>query len=185
MKSVAILPSLVARGTVVLAISTLAGCTATGTTVESTAPFPPSVTVPAALALEGEWASESISAAEMRAVVLNAGFTPADAEGVVGKVSDFEFTLHFEDGQYELLSTWDGKDMGVVEGGAYRLVEDDRLRLGTGESGDSYTFAIDLQAEQFTLTLLKTTESGTAEEKYTHSYFTTAFYTGHPFTKTA
>ena len=121
----------------------------------------------------------------MRAVILEAGFTRSDAEGVVGKINDFEFTLRFEDGQYELRSSWDGKEVGVIEAGAYRLVEEDRLRLDTGASGDTFTFAIDLQAEQFTLTLLSTTDSGTAEEKYTHSYFTTAFFTGHPFTKTA
>jgi hypothetical protein len=121
----------------------------------------------------------------MRTVVLDAGFTPRDAEEVLGETHTFEFTLRFDGGRYALLSSWDGKDVGELESGTYRLVGDDRLRLGTGASGDSYTFAIDLQAKQFTLRLLSTTESGTAEDKYKHSYFTTAFYTGHPFTKTA
>jgi hypothetical protein len=43
-------------------------------------------------------------------------------------------------------------------------------------------FTFDLQGEHLTPALLSTTENGTAEDKYKHSYYTTAFYTGHPFT---
>jgi hypothetical protein len=135
--------------------------------------------------LEGEWASDSIAAADMRAVVLDAGFTRRDADEVLGETRIFEFTLRFEDGRYALLSSWDGKDVGELEGGTYRVIGNDRLRLGTGASGDSYLFALDLQGQQLTLKLLSTTETGTPEDKYKHSYFTTALYTGHPFAKTA
>jgi hypothetical protein len=112
--------------------------TASSTTSATGAPVSP---------LEGDWASGSIAAADMRAVVLDAGFTRRDADEVLGETHIFEFTLRFEGGRYALLSSWDGKDVGDLEGGTYRLIEDARLRLGTGASGDSYTFAIDLQAE--------------------------------------
>ena len=71
--------------------------------------------------------------------------------------------------------------MGVLEAGGYRLFEGDRLLLDTGDIGDTFLFALDLDDDRFTLRLIRTTENGTAENKYVHSYFTTAFFTGHPF----
>ena len=144
-----------------------------------------SVTGEPASRLEGDWASDSIPAADIRAVVLDAGFTRKDAEQVLGETRIFEFTLRFEGGGFALLSSWDGEDMGELESGPYRLIEGDRLRLGIGDTGDSLLFEFHLQGEQLTLRLLRNAEAGTAEDKYTHSYFTTAFYTGHSFTKTA
>ncbi len=136
-------------------------------------------------ALEGTWETDTITAAEIRAVVLDAGFKREDAAGVIAGTRTFRFALTFEDGRYELSSDWDGEDVGVLEGGGYRLRADDRLLLDTGDIGDSYLFALRLQGDRFTLELIRSTESGTAEEKYTHSYFTTAFFTGHPFTRSS
>ena len=133
--------------------------------------------------LKGEWASEPVPAADMLGVILEAGFTRKDAEQVLGEIRSFEFTLRFEDGQYALLSAWDGEDVGEVERGPYRL-EGDRLSLGVSGTGDANVFALNLQGDHFTLELLANSENGTVEEKYMHSYFTTAFYTGHVFTKT-
>ncbi len=145
----------------------------------------PSVTGPPASPLEGDWVSDSIAAADIRAVILDAGFTRKDAEQVLGETRSFEFTLRFEGGRFALLSSWDGEDVGELESGPYRVVEDDRLHLGIGDTGDSLLFALELQGEELTLRLLRSAEAGTAEDKYTHSYFTTAFYTGHAFTRSA
>ena len=88
-----------------------------------------------------------------------------------------------ENGGYELHSSWDGENVGVLEAGGYRLSEDDRLLLDTGDIGDTFLFALDLEDDRFTLRLIRTAENGTAEDKYAHSYFTTAFFTGHPFVR--
>jgi hypothetical protein len=176
------------RVLVLLAICSAAvGCASSVENNPAAVPTPssPSISGAQVSPLEGEWMSGPIEAAEVRAVVLDAGFTRRDADEVLGETRIFEFTLRFEDGSYALLSSWDGKDVGQLEGGTYRLIENDRLRLGTGASGDVYLFEFDLQGERLTLVLLSTTETGTAEDKYKHSYYTTAFYTGHPFTKTA
>jgi hypothetical protein len=140
-----------------------------------------SVSVDSALPLEGAWVSDTITAAEIRAVVLDAGFTREDAAQVIGGTRTFAFELRFEEAGYELHSSWDGEDVGVLEAGGYRLAEDDRLLLDTGDIGDTFLFALDLDGDRFTLTLIRTTENGTAEDKYVHSYFTTAFFTDHPF----
>ena len=142
-------------------------------TTVSASPNPP--------ALAGAWVTDTITAAEIRAVVLDAGFTREDAAQVIGRTRTFTFELRFEDGAYELHSSWDGEDVGVLEAGGYRLFEGDRLLLDTGDIGDTFLFALDLDDDRFTLRLIRTTENGTAENKYVHSYFTTAFFTGHPF----
>ena len=116
-------------------------------------------------------------------MVLEAGFTRQDAAQVIGGTRTFTFELRFEDGGYELHSSWDGEDVGVLEAGGYRRTGDDRLQLDTGEIGDTFQFALDLSGGRFTLRLIHSTENGTAENKYMHSYFTTAFFTGHPFTR--
>ena len=133
--------------------------------------------------LEGTWETGTVPAAEIRAVVLEAGFTRRDAAQVIGPTRAFTFELRFEDGGYELLSSWDDEDVGVLEAGGYRLTEDNQLLLDTGDLGDSFLFALDLRGDRFTLQLIRTTENGTPEDKYTHSYFTTAFFTGHAFTR--
>ena len=165
--------------------STACGSSVENGTAVSISPSATSVTGVPASPLEGEWVSNSIPAADIRAVVLRAGFTRKDAEQVLGETLDFVFTLRFEGGRFALLSSWDDEDVGELESGPYRVVEGDRLRLGIGDTGDSLLFALDLRAEELTLRLLRNPEAGTAEDKYTHSYFTTAFYTGHPFTRTA
>ena len=144
-------------------------------TASSSAASPP--------ALEGTWETDTIPAAAIGAVVLEAGFTRQDAAQVIGRTRAFTFELRFEDGEYELRSSWDGKDAGVLEAGGYRVTEDDQLLLDTGDLGDSFVFALDLRGDQFTLQLISSTENGTPEDKYTHSYFTTAFFTGHAFTR--
>lgn len=165
----------------------LAICSASAGCASSVEDSQASTTPPGAVAspLEGEWVSDPIPAADIRAVVLAAGFTREDAEQVLGKTRLFEFTLRFENGRFTLLSTWDGKEVGELESGTYRQFEGDQLRLGIGDTGDSLLFAFDLQGERLTLSLLSNAETGTAEQKYTHSFFTMAYYTGHPFTKTA
>jgi hypothetical protein len=132
-------------------------------------------------ALDGTWVTDTITAAEIRAVVLDAGFTREDADTVIAGFRTFRFELHFEDGQYELSGFWDEKDVGVIEAGGYRLTEDDRLLLDTGVVGDTFLFDLDIQRDRFTLKLIRSTEKGTAENKYVHSFFTTAFFTVHPF----
>ena len=144
---------------------------------------PASASVEPATALEGTWETNTITAAEIRGVVLDAGFTREDAAQVIAGTRTFRFELRFEDGRYELSSFWDEESVGVIEGGGYRLTEDDRLLLDTGDIGDTFLFALDLQGDRFTLKLIRSTENGTAENKYVHSYFTTAFFTGHPFTR--
>jgi hypothetical protein len=144
-------------------------------TAGSSSPSPP--------ALEGTWETNTIQAAEIRAGVLEAGYTREDAANVIGDTRTFRFELRFENGRYELESSWDDEDVGALEAGGYRLTEDDRLLLDTGDLGDTFLFALDLRVDRFTLELIRSTESGTAEDKYTHSYFTTAFFTGHPFTR--
>ncbi len=140
-----------------------------------------SVSVEAPSALEGTWETDTITAAEIRAVVLEAGFTRQDAAQVIGDTRTFTFELRFEDGVYELHSSWDGEDVGVLEAGGYRLTGDDQPLLDADDLGDTYLFALDLQGDRFTLKLIRNTENGTAENEYVHSYFTTAFFTGHPF----
>lgn len=177
-----------ARVLMLLAIcSASVGCTSSVETDPAVPPAPSATLFTGAPVspLEGEWTSGVVTAADMRAVVLDAGFTSHAADEVVGSTRVFEFTLRFEGGRYALLSSWDGEDVGELEGGNYRLIRNDRLRLGTGTSGDSYLFTLDLRGKRLTLVLLSTTEDGTAMDKYKHSYYTTAFYTGHPFTKTA
>ena len=144
---------------------------------------PASASVEPVNALEGTWETATITAAEIRAVVLDAGFTREDADTVIAGIRTFRFELRFEDGRYELSGFWDGEAVGVVEGGGYRLTEDDRLLLDTGDIGDTFLFALDLHGDRFTLKLIRSTESGTAENKYVHSFFTTAFFTGHPFAR--
>lgn len=144
---------------------------------------PASASVDPVSTLEDAWMTDTITAAEIRAVVLEAGFTREDADTVIAGFRTFRFELHFEDGQYELTGFWDEKDVGVIEAGGYRLTEDDRLSLDTGDLGDTYLFALDLQGDRFTLKLIRNTENGTAENEYVHSYFTTAFFTGHAFTR--
>ncbi len=133
--------------------------------------------------LDGTWETDTITAAEIRAVVLEAGFTRHDAAQVIGGTGTFTFELRFEDGGYELHSSWDGDDVGVLEAGGYRLAAGDRLLLDTGDIGDTFLFALDLEGDRFRLKLIRSTENGTPENKYVHSYFTTAFFTGHPFTR--
>lgn len=123
-----------------------------------------------------------IPAAKIRAAVVDAGFTQKDAAQVIGDTRTFGFELRFEDGGYELASVWDGEPVGVIEAGGYHLEGNDRLLLDTGDIGDTFLFALDLRDDRLTLRLLRSTENGTAEDKYTHAYFTTAFFTGHPFT---
>lgn len=170
---------------ILLVITACDGGAASDPSGSATTTTASSVTGPPASPLEGDWVSDSIAAADIRAVVLDAGFTRKDAEEVLGETSSFEFSLRFEGGRFALLSSWDGEDAGELESGPYQLVEDDRLRLGIGDTGDSLLFAFDLRGEELTLRLLRNAEAGTAEDKYTHSYFTTAFYTGHPFTRSA
>ncbi|HEX6401126.1 MAG TPA: hypothetical protein VF108_11765 [Actinomycetota bacterium] len=134
-------------------------------------------------ALEGTWETETIPAAEIRAVVLEAGFTRQDADQVIGATRTFAFELRFEGSGYALHSAWNGEDMGVLEAGGYRLTEGDRLLLDTGDLGDSFLFDLDLRGDRFALRLIRTTENGTPEDEYTHSYFTTAFFTGHDFVR--
>ena len=134
-------------------------------------------------ALDGTWETDTITAAEIRAVVLDAGFTREDADTVIAGFRTFRFELRFEDGRYELSGVWDGDDIGVIEAGGYRLTEDEKLLLDTGDLGDTFLFALDLEGDRLDLELVRNTEIGTAENKYVHSYFTTAFFTGHPFTR--
>lgn len=133
--------------------------------------------------LDGTWVTDTIPAEEIRSVVLDAGFTEADANDVIGDSSSFRFTLTFEDGRYSLTSSWDEEDVGELESGGFRLERDGRLLVDTGESGDTYLFRVTFEEDSFTLDLLSTTESGSAEDKYKHSYYTTAFYTGHRFAR--
>ncbi len=166
--------------------ASIAGCASPSQGNPDPSPVPStSTSVEPASTLEGRWETDTIPAAEIRAVVLTAGFAPEDAEKVTAGIRTFRFELRFEDGRYELSSFQDGEAVGVVEGGGYRLTEEDRLLLDTGDIGDTYLFGLDLQGDRFTLELLRSTESGTAEDKYTHSYFTTAYFTGHPFTRTS
>jgi hypothetical protein len=134
-------------------------------------------------AIEGAWDTDSIRAAEIRAVLLDAGFTREDAAQVIDGTRTFRFELRFEGEGYELTSSWDGKPVGVLEAGGYRITESGRLLLDTGDIGDTYLFAPDLEGDLLSLELIRASESGTAEDRYVHSYFTTAFFTGHAFTR--
>jgi hypothetical protein len=140
-----------------------------------------SVSVEPGPALEGSWVTDTITAAEIRTVVLEAGFTREDAAQVIGRNRAFTFELRFEDGAYELHSSWDGSDVGVLEAGDYRIITGDRLLLDTGDIGDTFLFGLALRGDRFTLKLIRSTENGTAENQYVHSYFTTAYFTGHLF----
>ena len=133
--------------------------------------------------LDGTWVTDTIPAEEIRSVVLDAGFTDADADSVIGDTSLFRFTLTFEEGRYSLMSSWDEEDVGELESGGFTLQPDSRLLLDTGESGDTYLFRVTFEEDGFTLDLLSTTESGSADDKYKHSYYTTAFYTRHRFAR--
>ena len=148
-------------------------------------PTPPteSVSTEPTAPLQGEWATSPLSAADLREVILESGFTDADADDVLGEIRSFDFTLEFEGDRFTLRSSWDGQEVGTLESGNFRLLDDDRLLLDVVEQGDTSLFAIDLTEEGFSLRLLRTTETGSAEDKYKHSYYGTAFYTGHTFRK--
>ena len=87
----------------------LAVCGGSPTEIDDDPPLPQtSVDVSSSPpALDGTWVTDTIAAAEIRAVVLDAGFTREDAATVIAGFRHFRFELHFEEGQYELRGFWD------------------------------------------------------------------------------
>lgn len=178
-----------------LAVSlTLIGCASTASpsispnpSVAATAesqPASPSVSV-----LEGRWATGPISIADIKAAMIAAGITAADADvwvTDVGSPSQYSFLLEFTGDTFIHSGETPDMPMEVDESGSFAL-SGTELVLTPGEPGniDTYTLAASLSGDDLSLRWVASTEQGTPEAKETHKRFTIAFYCSATFSRVA
>ena len=135
--------------------------------------------------LEGRWATGPIPIADIRAAMIAAGISAADADAWVtddGSPSQYSFVLEFTGDTFIHSGETPDMPMEVDESGSFTL-SGTELVLTPGEPGniDTYTLEASLSGDDLSLRWVASTEEGTAEAKETHRQFTIAFYCSAPF----
>jgi len=148
-----------------------AACGSTATTTaasaKTTTATSPSPTASEHSALEGKWDTGPYPSSRVRAAIVDAGFSSADADEPSGGGERFEFSLYFyeEDGvPFVAAGGWDpNKKPGPdYDHGPYRLLPNDRIAI-TCDVCDLDTqfmlFSYDLSRDTLTLHFIRSVDS--------------------------
>lgn len=130
--------------------------------------------------LDGRWATGPVPIADIKAAMIAAGITAADADAwviEVGSPSQFSFELDFRGQTFTHSLATPDAPMEPSETGTFTMAGTE-LVLTIGEPGnvDTYTFEWSLPGNDLSLRWVASTEEGTEENKETHKRFTIAFY---------
>jgi hypothetical protein len=163
----------------------VAGCGGAGPVVS---PASPNVAVsPPAASVEGRWVSAVTPIGEIRAAMIGAGISEADADAWIAEVgfpTTYRFELEFRGDSLFHRQQVNGGMMEEDESGRFEL-ERDRLTLtvGEGTAADTYTFTVTLDEHVLRLRWLGANDSGSTEDKEHHRRYTIAFFCSTPFTR--
>lgn len=166
-------------GLLIALVTAVAGCSQTGSTTASHETAPTSSTASNESPLAGEWDTGPYPANQLRAAIIAAGYSEAEAHEVVGDSTQNEFNLTFytENGVPFVSATgWDptkGTKPLESDHGPYLLLPGDRLKITCDVCDIDQTYQLysyRLQGNVLTLHWLHNGRMGAYDRRYALAY---------------